>query len=156
MVCSQFSFCMASLKCLILSISRSYWFSGFVQTPILSHYSTSSVCTSSLWAGIYRTDLTLHYHLKMTTHLAGPKFHSPVSKSPFPKCYHEHPVKLLFTSKPAAMALRSWTAIEKAWIKSFRFAWAWGCHLASLNLSLQLCEMGFLPCLVWWSCDTYT
>lgn len=51
--------------------------------------------------------------------------------------------KLLFC-KPAAMALRSWTAIEKAWIKS-QICVSLRCHLASEPQFTTLWNGDFYP-----------
>ena len=153
MACSQSSFCMTSLKRLILSISPMVLSQALYRHRFSEHYSTPSVCTSFPSEPAYTRQTSLF------TIILGWQCILLVLNSTFLSPNHLCPnvtitpsETLLFTYKPTATALRSWTAIQKAWIKSQ--------ICVSLRVSPCLSEpqfptlkWGFLPCLVWRSCD---
>ena len=86
--------------------------------PFSAHYSTPSVCTSFPSEQVYTRQTSLstiilrwqHILLVLNSTLLSPNHLSPNVTM--------NTQWNLFTCKPAAMAFRSWTVIQKAWIKS--------------------------------------
>ena len=118
-----------------------------------AHYSTPSVCTSFPSELVYTgqtslSTITLRWQLillVLNSTLLSPNHLSPnVTMNTQWNFYS--PASLQPWLLEAGLQLRKPGSNP-------RFVWAWGCHLASLNLSLQLCEMGVstLPCrMVMW------